>query len=90
MPCCGAPEDPPAPERAQTCFVAFLLQHLDRAIHNLLLIPMEAFKGCGDPALGIEDVGLDAVRFTSDSMKLTPSSKWLRRASMPSVALSMR
>ena len=41
--------------------VTFLLQHLDCAIHDLLLIPVDAFEGCSDPTLGIKDVSLDAV-----------------------------
>ena len=41
--------------------IALLVQHLDGAIHDLLLIPVDAFERGGDPALGIEDVDLDAV-----------------------------
>src|SRR5215510_960851 len=37
------------------------LQRLDRAGHNLLLIPVETFKGNRDPSRGIKDVKLDAV-----------------------------
>jgi hypothetical protein len=35
--------------RLAICFI----QHFDGAIHNLLLIPVDAFEACCDPAVGI-------------------------------------
>ena len=53
--------DAPSRKTSRISLITFLLQHLDCAIHNLLLIPVDAFEGCSDPALGIKDVSLDAV-----------------------------
>src|SRR5438876_5400222 len=47
--------------RSNAAVTLFLLQHLDCASHNLLLIPVDAFERHGDPTLGIKDVSLDAV-----------------------------
>jgi hypothetical protein len=43
--------------RLAICFI----QHFDGAIHNRLLIPVDAFEACCDPAVGIKDVSLNAV-----------------------------
>ena len=39
----------------------FFIQRLDRAGHNLLLIPVETFERNRDPTLCVKDVNLDAV-----------------------------
>jgi hypothetical protein len=52
--------------------VTFLLQYLDCALHNLLLIPMDAFEGCSDPSLGIEDVSFNPVSVYQRFDKIDP------------------
>ena len=51
----------PRSERIGSRRVAILLQHFDGAIHNLLLIPVDAFEGCCDTTLSVKDVSLNAV-----------------------------
>ena len=36
-------------------------QHLDRAVHELLFVPMNAFEARGNATAGIKDLSLDAM-----------------------------
>jgi hypothetical protein len=36
-------------------------QHLDRAVHELLFVPMNAFEAHGNATAGIKDVSFDAM-----------------------------